>query len=657
MAIQISKFEKLEELLRPHQHSLAPRRWKPRHKSSKPQLHLLLQNSIKDHLPHSPTHPAPLEAVNPVFVEDSLFGSVCQAAENEGDSICVNLPLRTGLSNNVSQGDKDIVLAQTQFGKGTVTEAIDKPESVESRGNSDISSCSLVNEGAYIDSLKGREAVAGRHDQVHKLLSPFAKEFIPQSNSFSTLSHLGTEENVLDPCLDEPVLTEINLLLIDEIEDESARGDLQKEYELLLPLFEQHISDDFEQALWVIKEAIRSPFVKEKIQKGLVKTLEGKALKATRDAMKSAQSIRVIKLRGYDDWKIMMEAHLYALHDCMWMVLEDGPLKIQMENPERNPTNPDVVQYIPKPNEKWDDRDCKKHNLDNVTKAAIFKTLDPITFSKIKHLKTAMEIWQGLGKLCDGSEDLRKQKIEVLLEKFKSFKMLPRESFDMLDERFHKILNDLASLNHVLSPKEKNVRLLRSLPTEWYTKATAMEERRNLENYAVQGLLNKLRTYEHELKKKKKEQVTPFPTALMTTPRVPSGEGTCPRNCDTPSFSQPSSSKTENYDEEFAMMVKQFRKFNKFFKKAESVRRPSKRKPQVSESPPEFYLCYNCRKPDHLKSACPYSKLEKCGERERNEKKKVMVAAESDESSSSSSDEEALVCMKRRVEKSNHEDR
>ncbi|VFR02287.1 unnamed protein product [Cuscuta campestris] len=236
--------------------------------------------------------------------------------------------------------------------------------------------------------------------------------------------------------------------------------------------------------------------------------------------------------------------------------------------------------------------------------------------------------------------------------------MLPGESFDMLDERFHKILNDLASLNHVLSPKEKNIRLLRSLPTEWYTKATAMEEGRNLENYTVQGLLDELRTYEHELKKKKEEQVTPFPTALMTTPRVPSSEGTCTRNCDTPSSSQPSSSKMENYDEQFAMMVKQFRNFKKFFKKADSVRRPSKGKPQVSDSPPESYLCYNCRKPGHWKSACPYPKVEKYGERERNEKKKkAMVAAESDESSCSSSDEESLVCMERKAEKSNHEDR
>ncbi|VFQ95848.1 unnamed protein product, partial [Cuscuta campestris] len=51
-------------------------------------------------------------------------------------------------------------------------------------------------------------------------------------------------------------------------------------------------------------------------------------------------------LLGYDDWKIMMEAHLYALHDCMWMVLEDGPLKIQMENPERNPAAPDFKKMM-----------------------------------------------------------------------------------------------------------------------------------------------------------------------------------------------------------------------------------------------------------------------------------------------------------------------
>ncbi|VFQ71277.1 unnamed protein product [Cuscuta campestris] len=339
---------------------------------------------------------------------------------------------------------------------------------------------------------------------------------------------------------------------------------------------------------------------------------------------------------------------------------------------------------------KVDDRDhqattCKKHNLDNVAKAAIFKTLDPITFSKIKHLKTAMEIWQGLGKLCEGSEDLRKQKIEVLLEKFKGFKMLPGESFDMLDERFHKILNDLASLNHVLSPKEKNVRLLRSLPTEWYTKATAMEEGRNLENYTVQGDGEACSSTTIP-KDSPDPSVVPKSTAkaAIKVAKVGAkamGDGVPasnqklqqPKEKKSLNGKQPGTvgdddqlvgtSSTPTHIEEAVQANSKVGASN-----TEKGNKPTgaakKADETTTENPPKkapWRIKLDKQreeKPGHWKSACPYPKVEKYGERERIEKKKkAMVAAESDESSSSSSDEEALVCMERRVEKSNHEDR
>ncbi|VFQ88324.1 unnamed protein product [Cuscuta campestris] len=174
-------------------------------------------------------------------------------------------------------------------------------------------------------------------------------------------------------------------------------------------------------------------------------------------------------LLGYDDWKIMMEAHLYALHDCMWMVLEDGSLMIQMENPERDLTNPDVVRYILKPKEKWDDRDCKKHNLENVAKVAIFKTLDPITFSKIKHLKTAMEIWQGLGKLIPTSENLF-DKFKKMMEDFEEInlkysslieenKLLSEENLKLTEGRKSKLseITQLKAENECLSEKVKSL--------------------------------------------------------------------------------------------------------------------------------------------------------------------------------------------------------
>ncbi|VFQ66155.1 unnamed protein product [Cuscuta campestris] len=97
--------------------------------------------------------------------------------------------------------------------------------------------------------------------------------------------------------MDDPIHSELKLMIIDANMEEPASGDLQKEFEILKPIFEQHISDDFEQSLWMIKESLCSPFIKEKIRKGLVQTLQVKAIKATRESMKSAQCIRAIKIK------------------------------------------------------------------------------------------------------------------------------------------------------------------------------------------------------------------------------------------------------------------------------------------------------------------------------------------------------------------------
>ncbi|RAL45418.1 hypothetical protein DM860_013814 [Cuscuta australis] len=125
-------------------------------------------------------------------------------------------------------------------------------------------------------------------DLLHNDSVPSVKDI----EHHATPGGLNSEEESIKACL---VNYEEQMI----IEGTNKRiGDLQKEFEILKPIFEQHISDDFEQSLWMIKKSLRSPFIKEKIQKGLVQTLQGKAIKATRDAMKSAQCIRVIKIKG-----------------------------------------------------------------------------------------------------------------------------------------------------------------------------------------------------------------------------------------------------------------------------------------------------------------------------------------------------------------------
>ncbi|VFQ72013.1 unnamed protein product [Cuscuta campestris] len=166
---------------------------------------------------------------------------------------------------------------------------------------------------------EGNVATASGNDKLGRevedlgIVNPLQLEEFPrveQAKRNSSLEPLSREEQCLidglfnqnlevqASRLGDPMQSELDLMIIDDKVEDQARGDLQKQYEMLKPIFEQHISDDFENSLWMIKEALRSPFVKDKIQQGLVSTLRGKAIKATREAMKSAQCIRAIKLKA-----------------------------------------------------------------------------------------------------------------------------------------------------------------------------------------------------------------------------------------------------------------------------------------------------------------------------------------------------------------------
>ncbi|VFQ69771.1 unnamed protein product [Cuscuta campestris] len=153
----------------------------------------------------------------------------------------------------------------------------------------------------------------GREVEDLGIVNPLQLEEFPrveQAKRNSSLEPLSREEQCLidglfnqnlevqASSLGDPMQSELDLMIIDDKVEDQAGGDLQKQYEMLKPIFEQHISDDFENSLWMIKEALRSPFVKDKIQQGLVSTLRGKAIKAKREAMKSAQCIRAIKLKA-----------------------------------------------------------------------------------------------------------------------------------------------------------------------------------------------------------------------------------------------------------------------------------------------------------------------------------------------------------------------
>ncbi|KAL8456771.1 hypothetical protein ACS0TY_034860 [Phlomoides rotata] len=341
----------------------------------------------------------------------------------------------------------------------------------------------------------------------------------------------------------------------------------------------------------------------------------------------------------YDDWKIRMQAHLSSMNDEIWPVIEDGPLVIMKSNTS-NAQTAETVQIIPKPKNEWIEEDKRRNNLDNVAKNTIYHTLDKIVFSKIKQCKTAKEIWEKLEMMCEGTDQIKENKLMIAVQKFENFKMKPGETLEKFDSRFTEILNEMESLDKHYSQREKNLKVIRALPTEWDMKVVAMRESKDLSRISTFELFSDLKAFEFDIERRKDEET---PSSKLTALIAPTAE-----SC------QAADSDTGGKDSKAS-----------------------------KGNPINGYLCYNCRKPGHFIKDCPYPESKRYtdeekaarAERKRKQEKERIRAllsefektketspssskspVESDsEDSIDSEDNEALICLMANIEEKNNE--
>ncbi|XP_019183739.1 PREDICTED: uncharacterized protein LOC109178657 [Ipomoea nil] len=121
----------------------------------------------------------------------------------------------------------------------------------------------------------------------------------------------------------------------------------------------------------------------------------------------------------FDDWKVRMQAHLSAIHDEMWEVIEEGPIVVMMVNAQ-----------------------------------AAAQGADP------EKCKTAKEIWDTLMSLGEGDEQEKDNKLTVAMKKFEEFKMLPNETIADMEFRFTKLMGEILDLGKEATEKEKNLKIL-----------------------------------------------------------------------------------------------------------------------------------------------------------------------------------------------------
>ena len=120
-------------------------------------------------------------------------------------------------------------------------------------------------------------------------------------------------------------------------------------------------------------------------------------------------------------------------------------------------------------------------------------------YDKIISCDSAKEIWDRLQVLHEGTDQVKKTKISMLVHQYEMFKMLEHENIDEMTTRFMHIINQLKALGKRYTNAEMVRKILRSLSKAWRPKVTAIQETKDLNVLSLDALIRSLKTHEIEL--------------------------------------------------------------------------------------------------------------------------------------------------------------
>ncbi|GJR74622.1 zf-CCHC domain-containing protein [Tanacetum coccineum] len=211
----------------------------------------------------------------------------------------------------------------------------------------------------------------------------------------------------------------------------------------------------------------------------------------------------------------------------------------------------------------------KKLAKNNEAKMVIYNVLLRKEYEIIFMCKTAKEIWDTLLITRQGNSQVKDNKIDLLVQQYEQFTIPEEELIDNAFARSNTIITSLKALNEGFSSKNYVRKFFRALHPKWRAKVTTIEESKDVTLLSLDELIGNL--------KAKKES------------------------------SDEESSTSDSEDEEYAMAVRDFKKF--FKRQGRFVRqlrdeRKSFQRSKDDKSGKSKRKCFRCGVPNHLIGEC-----------------------------------------------------
>ncbi|GJV93646.1 zf-CCHC domain-containing protein [Tanacetum coccineum] len=246
----------------------------------------------------------------------------------------------------------------------------------------------------------------------------------------------------------------------------------------------------------------------------------------------------------------------------LWHVITHGDFPPIQYNPETK--KDETVSF-----DKQNDDLKKKLAKNNEAKMVIYNALPRKEYERIFMCKTTKEIWDTLLITHQGNSQVKDNKIDLLVQQYEQFTISEEESIDNAFARFNTIITSLKALD---------------------------EESKDLTSLSLDELIGNLKVYEviikndSEMVKGKREQNR---SLALKAKKESSDED---------------SSTFDSEDEEYAMAVRDFKKFFKrrerFIRQPHDERKVSQRSKDDKNGKGER-KCFKCGNSNHLIGECP----------------------------------------------------
>ncbi|GKB55565.1 hypothetical protein Tco_0906318 [Tanacetum coccineum] len=242
-------------------------------------------------------------------------------------------------------------------------------------------------------------------------------------------------------------------------------------------------------------------------------------------------------------WKNRFKTYVKLKDLDLWHVITNGDFQPIQQNPKAK-----LDEVIPF--EKQSDDLKKRLVKNNEAKMVIYNALPRKEYKRIFMYNTAKEIWKTLLITHQGNSQVKDNKIDLLVQQYEQFVIAEDESIDNAFARFNTIITSLKALDEGYSSKNYVRKFLRALHPKWRAKVTAIEESKDLTSLSLDELIGNLKFHEMIIKKDSeivKAKVERKSLALKA--KKESSDEEC--------------STSKSKDEEYAMAVRDFKKFFK----------------------------------------------------------------------------------------------